>query len=324
VVIAAVVAGVVAWPHVQRYTGVAPPVQFDEPIDARLPGGAEERVAGIAHNAGNNLGTLRAAVSNGADVVEVDVISARGHLVAGREYQPLPGLARLLFRGPTLQDAWDAAPRAVLLKLDLKQSDPAFLEQLVAFLSPRASLRPVMVSSPDRAALVRLNHRLPDVTLLGSVADPVALSRLQSDPFLVSIIGGITAFHGLVDTNLVAWAHQAGLKVIAWTVAGGRRLVQLARHGVDGITTANLAVLRELGGQRAGPSWLRQIQDADLPRSGADEVKPFVASVPRCQPSRPRASAGAMRIPEAQDPCDRQIVDFEAGTGSAARVGLAL
>jgi glycerophosphoryl diester phosphodiesterase len=150
-------------------------------------------------------------------------------------------------RGPTLQDAWDAASPAGLLKLDLKQSDPTFLDQLVAFLSPRAGLRPVVVSSPDRAALVLLNHRLPAVTLLSSVSDPAALNRLRSDPLLVSIIAGVSAFHGLVDTNLVAWAHQTGLKVIAWTVDDGTRLVELIRQGVDGITTANLAVLRELG-----------------------------------------------------------------------------
>jgi glycerophosphoryl diester phosphodiesterase len=246
-VAAAMVAGVIAWPHGQRYVGAAPPLQFDGAIDVTLPGGAEAQVVGIAHNAGNNLRTLREAIANRADVVEIDVISARGRLVAGREIEPLPGLARLLFRGPSLQEAWDAASQAWLLKLDLKQSDPAFLDQLVAFLSSRAGLRPVMVSSPDRVALLLLHDRLPTVTLVSSVPDPAALNRLQSDPALVSAIAGLSAFESLVDANLVAWAHQRDLKVIAWTVDGGARLAELVQLGVDGITSANLAVLRALG-----------------------------------------------------------------------------
>ena len=244
--IVVVVVGVVAWPHLQRYVGTAPPRQVDEPIGVVLPASAADRVLGIAHNAGNNLGTLRAAVSNGADAVEIDVIAARGHLVAGRAHQPWPGLARQLFRGPSLEDAWDAAGGARLVKLDLKQSDPAFLDQVVAFLSPRASSRAVMVSSPDRAAPLLLHHRVPTVALYYSVANPAAIDRLESDPTLVSMLAGVSAFQGLVDPNVLGWAHAHGLKVIAWTVDSGPRLAQLVGLGVDGITSANLAVLRAL------------------------------------------------------------------------------
>jgi glycerophosphoryl diester phosphodiesterase len=35
--------------------------------------------------------------------------------------------------------------------------------------------------------------------------------------------------------------------ILAWTVNDGQRLSQLVRLGVDGITTANLAILRALG-----------------------------------------------------------------------------
>src|SRR6478672_5958658 len=116
-VVALAAAGIVAWPLVQRYTGAAPPAQFYEKagLDPAL---AQQytRVLGVAHNAGNNLGTLETALRYGADV-----ISARGQLVAGRD-QPLPWLARLLFRGPTLIQAWDHAAAARIIKLDLKQT----------------------------------------------------------------------------------------------------------------------------------------------------------------------------------------------------------
>jgi len=241
------VAGVVAWPHLQRYVGSAPPRQIDQPIEATLPTGTHARVLGIAHNAGNHPATLQAAVRNHADAVEFDVITARGHLVAGRDHHPLPGLARQLFRGPSLEDAWGSATGVALLKLDLKQSDPAFLDQVVEFLSPRAGSRSVMVSSPDRATLLLLHDRFPSVQLLYSADNFAAVERLQSDPDLVAAVRGTSAYHGVVDATLLRWAHAHDLKVIAWTVNDGQRLAQLTRLGVDGITTANLAVLRSLG-----------------------------------------------------------------------------
>ena len=153
VVIALVIAAVVAWPYAQLYVGSAPPPQFYSKVQLE-PALARDypRVLGVAHNAGNNLGTLSTALHYGADVIEIDVISARGHLVAGRD-QPWGWLARQLFRGPTLVQAWDGATAAGVVKLDLKQTDRGFLDDLVAFLAPRARSRRVMISSRDSSAL---------------------------------------------------------------------------------------------------------------------------------------------------------------------------
>ena len=247
VLLAALVAGaIVAWPYVQAYTGAAPPAQFYQKVQPE-PALAQDypRVLGVAHNAGNNLGTLATAERYGADVIEIDVISARGQLVAGRD-QPWPWLARQLFRGPALAKAWDHAAAAGIVKLDLKQTDRAFLDDLVAFVAPRAKSRRVMISSGDRGALLYLQSRLPDVTLLFTVAGPDAVHQLQSDPALQKAIGGVSVFQGLVDANLVTWVHQHNLLILAWTVNDSQHLNQLVRLGVDGITTANLAILRAL------------------------------------------------------------------------------
>jgi glycerophosphoryl diester phosphodiesterase len=247
VVLTALVAGaIVAWPYVQLYTGAAPPAQFYQKVQPE-PALAQDytRVLGVAHNAGNNLETLATAERYGADVIEIDVISARGQLVAGRD-QPLPWLARQLFRGPTLAEAWDRAAAAGMVKLDLKQNDRGFLNDLVAFLTPRARSRRVMISSGDQGALLYLHSRLPDVTLLFSVSGPDAVHQLQSDPGLQEAIGGASVFQGLVDANLVTWAHRHKLLILAWTVNDSQRLNQLVRLGVDGITTANLAILKAL------------------------------------------------------------------------------
>lgn len=49
-----------------------------------------------------------------------------------------------------------------------------------------------------------------------------------------------------MDANLVTWAHAHRLIMLAWTVNDGGRFNQLVRLGVDGITTANLVILRAL------------------------------------------------------------------------------
>jgi glycerophosphoryl diester phosphodiesterase len=245
-VVALAVTVVVAWPLTQRYTGAAPPGQFDQPVqlDSALAGDYP-KVLGVAHNAGNNPATTAAALRAGADVIEIDVISARGQLVAGRP-QPWPWLAQQLFQGPTLAQAWDHAAAAGVIKLDLKQTDRRFLGDLAAFLARRAKSRRVMISSRDPGALVYLHRRLPDCTLLFSVAGPGAVDQLQSDHALQKVIGGASVFQGLVDANLVTWAHDHNLVILAWTVNDSQHLNQLVRLGVDGITTDNLAILQAL------------------------------------------------------------------------------
>lgn len=241
-----VVAAAVAWPYVRIYTGSAPPRQFYDQV--RLEPAlaqAYRRVLGVAHNAGNNPGTLATALHYGADVIEIDVISARGRLVAGRD-QPWGWLARQVFRGPTLAQSWAGASAAGTVKLDLMQTDRGFLDDVVAFLRARAQSRRVMISSRDSGALLYLHARLPEVTLLFSVAGPNAVSELKSDTTLQSAIGGVSVFQGLVNTSLVAWVHTHKLLVLAWTVSDGQRFNQLVRLGVDGITTGNLAILKAL------------------------------------------------------------------------------
>jgi glycerophosphoryl diester phosphodiesterase len=240
------VAAVALWPHVQEYTGVAAPTQVDHPVvlDPALAGDYPT-VLGVAHNAGNNPATTSAALAAGADVVEIDVVSARGTLVAGRDHG-WPWLAGLVFRGPTLADAWQYAADARAVKLDLKQDDRALLDDLVTFLRDHRTARRVMVSAPEADALVYLHERLPGVTLLASVNSPDGVRRLQASTALQQAVGGISAFEGLVTAALLDWAHRRGLVVLAWTVDGQPRLDQLVRLGVDGVTTANLAVLRAL------------------------------------------------------------------------------
>lgn len=173
-VAALAVAVVVTWPLIRRYTNAAPPAQFYERVQLD-PALTQDyaNVLGVAHNAGNNPGTLATALRDGADVIEIDVLSARGQLAAGRP-QPWSWLAERLFQGPALTEAWNQAAAAEVIKLDLMQTDRKFLAELVTFLTPRSRSRRVMISSRDPGALMYLHRRLPGLTMLFSVAFPDA------------------------------------------------------------------------------------------------------------------------------------------------------
>ncbi|MGB7979701.1 MAG: glycerophosphodiester phosphodiesterase [Candidatus Nanopelagicales bacterium] len=235
---------VLASPHSQRFTAAVSPDQFQEALDPALIG-QYPPILGVAHNAGNRLDTLSVALDNGAAVIEVDVVSTRGRLVAGRD-QRLAWIANRLFRGPTLEQVWNAAESAQILKLDLKQDDQAYLDDLVAFLAPREGTRRVMISTRDADALRFLRGQLADVELLTSLANPEAIATFRSDGALRAEVDGVSVFQGLVDGPLVTWLHEERLLVLTWTVNDVVRLNQVVSAGVDGVTTANLAILQEL------------------------------------------------------------------------------
>lgn len=233
-----------AWPHARHFSQGLPPQQFRDELDPALLKDYHG-VLGVAHNAANRLDTLQVALEHGADVVEADLISVRGELVAGRDH-PMSWLTNQIFRGPTLAQVWDAAEPADVLKLDLKRDDAAFLDDLVTFLAPRQGSREVMVATRDRDAIVRLHRDLPEITLLLSIGFPEGVQQLRSDAELQAAIGGVTIFQGLVDATLAGWLHERDLLVLAWPVNDVQRLNNLVRLSVDGVTTANLAILEVL------------------------------------------------------------------------------
>ena len=233
-----------ALPQSAGLTAPTSPDQFEEALDPALVKDYPP-ILGVAHNAGNRLNTLSAALDSGADVIEVDVVSTRGRLVAGRD-QRLAWVSNRLFRGPTLEQVWEASASAEVLKLDLKQDDQAYLDDLVAFLVPREQARRVMISTRDAGSLRYLRGRLDHVELLMSLANPDALAAFRSDAQMQETVDGVSVFQGLIDASLVTWMHEAGLLVLTWTVNEVVRLNEVVRAGVDGITTANLAILQEL------------------------------------------------------------------------------
>jgi hypothetical protein len=237
-VAAIVIAVPLSWRPAQRYVGTLPPEQFYAPVHDEGFGTA---LFGVAHNAGNNPRTATRAIAHDAEVVEIDVLSAGGTMVAMRP-QPLPWLADRVFQGPTLEEAWRETDRAAAVLIDLKETDRAVLDELVTFLRSHATSRTVMISTRDPGALLHLHGKV-DALLLLTLAFPPAVDRLMGDPVLQRAIDGVSAYEGLVDADLVQRLHRRHQLVVAWPVNDPNRLKALADLGVDGVTTDNLAIL---------------------------------------------------------------------------------
>jgi glycerophosphoryl diester phosphodiesterase len=103
-----------------------------------------------------------------------------------------------------------------------------------------------MVASRDARSLLLLHQRVPQATMVFSMGFPEAVEQLRSDSALRSAIGGVSVFQGLVNPDLVTWLHEQHLLVLAWTINDVHRLNDVVRDRVDGVTTANLAILQAL------------------------------------------------------------------------------
>jgi hypothetical protein len=230
-----------SWTPAQRYVGTLPPEQFYAPVEA---GGVDHAMFAVAHNAGNNASTATRAIEHDAEVVEIDVLSARGTMVAMRP-QPLPWLADRVFQGPTLDEAWRETARASAVLIDLKETDRDVLDELVSFLRTHSTARTVLISTRDPGALVYLHGKV-DALLLFTLAFPPAIDRLEADPALQRATDGVSAYEGLLDADLVQRLHRRHQLVVAWPVNDPERLEELADLRVDGVTTDNLAILEML------------------------------------------------------------------------------
>ena len=246
---AILLAGTLAWPSIEAVTVGTPPHLVDRPDGTqRLQG--HTTALGVAHNAGNRVHALAEAQCAGAEVMEVDVIQVAAELRAGRE-RPLPLIGEWAFRGPTLDRVWRESVGMAWVKLDLKESSPHYLDQVIAFVSsrsgtPHTNERQVMVSSRSPAVLAEVRQRAPGAIRLLSIGSRHELDRLSFEPTTLESVNGVSVYHELLDLGTLRRLGDNGRLVLAWTVNDPARAAELIQAGVDGITTDNLAILRAL------------------------------------------------------------------------------
>jgi hypothetical protein len=171
----------------ERITAGRNPREFARRLEPGLGHGYASAI-GVAHNAGDDLGTATEAAAYGADAIEIDVRSDGSELFASH-YAPLPGLEDVVFRGPSLQQAWDIAQLRGTVLLHLKGRD-----------------------RPLRAA-----------------------------------IDGVSVHNRLATLPLLAWLEHRRLTTFVWTVNDEARMNELLAHGVHGLISDRLDIVRLLG-----------------------------------------------------------------------------
>jgi hypothetical protein len=239
----------------ERYTS-GRPVQFFSWNGAEREAGYGKIVA-IAHNAGNDPVTTARALASGAAYVEIDVVYENGVLYAA--HTPPQGTIRDVawFLAPpvTLLDAWRYSASATGIELDIKESSPAALAQIVDFLNREWRGTPLMLSSKDPSVLATMADKVPGAFRLLSIDTPAALQRFQDGGGPGARPDGVTVRETLINADTMKWFKGEGLLVLAWTVDDPARFDQLVGLGVDGVATDNLAITARL--KNGALTWLR-------------------------------------------------------------------
>ena len=231
----------------EEWTSGLHPAQFYRELDADLI----ETYVGVfvvGHNSGDSVGSTLEALGYGADVIEIDVVSLDGQLYAAHD-TPSAWIGNRLFRGPPLERVWIAAGGAHAVKLDLKESGPAFTELVLRFLEERRGQRRVIVVSSDPAVLRRIAEQEPVVLRFLGIGTADRYDKLTDDPSLVELIDGVSMNQALINDERAGWLEEREIITLAWTVNQLKRVNELVLLGVDAITTDNLAIMKLLGGK---------------------------------------------------------------------------
>lgn len=228
------------------------------------------RVTVVAHRGDpyvhreNTLPSVRSALRKGADVVEVDVRLTEDGVP-------------VLLHDPTLERLWGhPAPVTSLTYDEVAEATgggvPSFADALAELLRQPGPARMLidLTEAPQAAAAiaaVREAGAADRVYYCGELAamyqvralEPsaeVAMTWTTSARPAGSLLDGLgprwlNLRFGLADPATVAWAHDRGLLVAAWTADWQRSMSRLVAAGVDAITSNWLDALLRVASRRA-------------------------------------------------------------------------
>jgi len=229
---------------VRNTIGFAPEVFYSQ-LDGKLLDNYGRALA-VAHNAGDRIGATREALQFGADIVEIDVVAVGGRLYAAHDI-PNQYFGSVTFHGPSLDSIWKEAVATGIVKFDLKESTPSYINLIISFAKRHPGDYQLVLASRSQAALQRLRAALPHAILLYSVATTDLLTALKSNLEVLNIIDGVTIQYELVNQASMAWLKEQNLLVFAWTVNDLADVNALVKLGVTAVTTDNLAIMEILG-----------------------------------------------------------------------------
>jgi glycerophosphoryl diester phosphodiesterase len=200
----------------------------------------------VAHRAGNDLDTLRAALEAGADLVEADVHAFRGRLEVRHHKSFGPWwlwergeMVRrrdtVLFDVRRLLAAADGDPR---LMLDLKGIHPWLARRLATVLRDVAAI----TICTQHWWMLDAFRDLPHVRLVLSAGSRRGLRRLRAR-LRARPSYGACVHRRLLTPELVAELRRGAEVVLTWPVDTAEELLDAQRLGVDGVIGKDLAVL---------------------------------------------------------------------------------
>ena len=206
---------------------------------------------------GNTIDSFIAAVEQGVDMVEIDVLRDReGRLVIAHDHHDA-----LTRRPLDLTDALDAFQEKPLdeveIDCDLKLAGRE--AELAGALAGHGMVERTMVSTMEIESLQKLRQLEPDLRLgwtypktrrdwtsygwaRAGVAAALVAMRRRFPSILASRapelgIDAVWAYHPVITPKLVDAANQQEIELIAWTVDDPARIRELAYMGVHGICT---------------------------------------------------------------------------------------
>lgn len=204
---------------------------------------------------GNTIDSFIAAVEQGVDMVELDVLRVReGRLVIAHDHQDA-----LTRRPLDLTDALDAFEEEPLdkVEIDFDLKLPGREAELAGALAGHGMVERAMVSTMEIESLMKLRRLEPDLRLGWTypktrrdwtsygwarvgVAAALAALRRRFPAILASKVpelgvDAVWAYQQVITPKLVEAANQQGIELIAWTVDDPARIRELAEMGVHGI-----------------------------------------------------------------------------------------
>jgi glycerophosphoryl diester phosphodiesterase len=204
---------------------------------------------------GNTVDSFIAAVEEGVDMVELDVLRDReGRLVVAHDPHDA-----LRHRPLELTDALDAFQEAPLdqVEIDCDLKLPGREAELAGTLAGHGMVERAMVSTMEISSLQKLRSLEPDLRLGWTypktrrdwtsygwarvgVAAALAAIRRRFPAILASKgpelgVDAVWAYHHVITPKLVEAANQQNIELIAWTVDDAARIRELAEMGVHGI-----------------------------------------------------------------------------------------
>lgn len=228
----------------ERFTAGQTPRQFSKALEADLRDDYAG-IVGVAHNAGDDLQAAYRAAAYGVDAIEIDVTSVGGELHASHD-APIPLVDTLLFRGPELEEAWNAAALRRVVVLDLKESSPGYLREVARFLATHTGPR-VIIQTRNPESLRVVARTVPLAERLLLVFDEEDLRAVREDRALREAIDGVSVRDRLLTEPEHRWLEDQGLKTFAWTVNDEERMNELTERGIDGLITDRLDIMALLG-----------------------------------------------------------------------------